>query len=154
MLGTQTLATLIAVHGLLMAIAFFTSTVRNSRRWNRNPAGCRGNRALCVPPPSDPPARPHPQPTIRRWCWCAARHASGTNAELQLIARPDLAMVGIEMSLQGALDGCRIVCWAVFDVWRSTSRFTSLSVQSISDADCGEISTILPGHQFLVSTMR
>ena len=114
MLGTQTLATLIAVYGLLMAIAFFTSTVRNSRRWNRNPAGRRGNRALCIPP-SDPPARAYPQPTIRRWCWCAARYASGNNARLQLIARPDLAIVGIEMSFQGAIDRCRIVCWAVFD---------------------------------------
>ena len=36
-LGTQTLATLIAVHGLLMAIAFFTTTVRNSRLLERQP---------------------------------------------------------------------------------------------------------------------
>jgi hypothetical protein len=48
-LGTQTLAPLIAVYGLLMAITFFTSTVHNSTRWNRNPAGRRVNRALCVP---------------------------------------------------------------------------------------------------------
>ena len=113
MLGTQTLATLIAVYGLLMRSRFLP------RPFATPDAGTATRLVAAEIERSAFHHRIHqraPILSLQSSAGAGVRLVTpGTNAGLQLIARPDLAIVGIEMSFQGAIDRCRIVCWAVFD---------------------------------------